>query len=69
MEYAPTLEDRLQFFCTCAPGGISQLAFTTVPQDRLPVQYLEGLTDEDKTVCFRASMICWAVSAGAMVPR
>jgi len=69
MEYTQTLEERLQSFRTCAPGEISRLVSTTIPQDRLPIQYLESLTDEDKTICFRASMICWAVSAGAMVPR
>ena len=30
MEYAPTLEEQLQLFPTCAPGEISQLVSTTI---------------------------------------
>jgi len=52
MEYTPTLEERLQLFCTCAPGELSQLVSTTIPQDHLTIQCLESLTDEDRTVCF-----------------
>lgn len=65
----PNINEWVQHFRTCSPGEISQLISMEIPQDRLPIQYLESLSEEDRTVCFRASMICWAVTGRAMVPR
>ena len=65
----PYKNEWLQHFRTCSPEEISQLVSKEIPQDRLPTQYLESLSEEDKTVCFRACMICWAVTERAMVPR
>ncbi|KAF8873904.1 hypothetical protein CPB84DRAFT_1690523 [Gymnopilus junonius] len=42
---------------------------TAIPWDRLPSQFLAGLSEPDRTVCYRASMICWSVSGSKMVPR
>lgn len=69
MENVHTLNEKLQVIHTCSPGEISDLVSASIPQDRLPLQYLEGLSDEDKTICFRASMICWIVTKSAIIPR
>jgi hypothetical protein len=65
----PNINEWIQHFRTCSPGEISQLVSKEIPQDRLPIQYLESLSDEDRTVCFRASIICWAITGRAIVPR
>jgi len=59
----------LQFFRTCSPAEISHLVATEIPQNRLPLTYLNNLSEEDKTVCLWATMICWVISETTMVPR
>jgi hypothetical protein len=68
MEPIPNINQWIHHFCTCSPGEISQLVSMQIPQDCLSIQYLESLLEEDKTVCFWASMICWTVTGWAMVP-
>jgi len=69
LNYLPTLNEKLDYFRNCSPNDISHLVTTIIPQDRLPLQYLENLSNEDRTVCYRAAMICWAVTRSTMVPR
>ena len=61
--------ETLQFLRTCSPSEISCLVATEIPQDHLPLTYLNSLSEEDKTVCLRATMICWVMSKFTMVPR
>ncbi|KAF8871302.1 hypothetical protein CPB84DRAFT_1716710 [Gymnopilus junonius] len=69
MHYVENLNEKLFFFHTCAPAEILRLVTTAIPGDRLPSQFLAGLSEPDRTVCYRASMICWSVSGSKMVPR
>ena len=69
MSSIPDMNEWIQHIRTCSPGEISLLVSNEIPQDRLPTHYLESRSEEDKTVCFRASMICWAITGRAMVPR
>src|SRR5271168_5039478 len=69
MSSIPDMNESIQHIRTCSPGEISQLVSNEIPQDRLPTHYLESLSEEDMTVCFRASMICWTITGQAMVPR
>src|SRR6266699_3947892 len=59
----------LYFFPTCNPLPQPYTMDVDHPQDRLPLQYLESLSQEDRTVCYQAAMICWAVTSSTMVPR
>jgi hypothetical protein len=68
MNNAP-LNERLSVFRSCLPEEIARLVTTEIPQDQLPLQYLQSLSKEDRTLCFRASMICWSISKSTMVPR
>jgi hypothetical protein len=69
LDYAPTRDEKLDHFRNCSPEDILALVTVAIPQELLPLQYLESLANEDRTVCYRAAMICWAVSSSTMVPR
>ena len=68
-EYAPTLYEKLHYFCTCSPGDILRLVTTVIPLDHFLLQYFESLSNEDRTVCYQAVMIGWAVTLSTMVPQ
>jgi hypothetical protein len=67
-EYGPMLYEKLHYFCSCSPEDILSLVTAVIPQDCLPLRYFEGLSNEDRTVCYQAAMICWAVTLSTMVP-
>jgi hypothetical protein len=69
MEYTTECNESFQFFRTCSPAEISSLVATEIPQKLLPLTYLNGLSEHDKTVCLRVTMICWVMSKQTMVPR
>jgi hypothetical protein len=69
MEFTTEYNETLQFFRICSPAEILRLVVTEIPQDLLPLTYLNSLSEEDKTVCLRATMICWVMSKLTMVPR
>jgi hypothetical protein len=54
---------------TGLPAEISRLVVLEIPQDHLPLAYLNSLSADDATICLRAIMICWVMSRKAMVPR
>ena len=68
-EYVPMLYEKLHYFRSCSPEDILSLVTAVIPQDGLPLQYFKSLSNEDRTVCYRAAMICWAVTMSTMVPR
>jgi len=67
MNDTPSLNEKLSVFKTCPAEEIGRLVSNG--HDRLPAQYLQSLSKEDRTVCFRALMICWTISGSTMVPR
>jgi replicative superfamily II helicase len=69
MNSVPNLDERLQFFRTCNTNELSQLISAVIADGRLPNEFLDSLNDEDRTICHRACMICWSVTASACVPR
>jgi hypothetical protein len=69
MEFTTEYKETLQLFRTCSPAEILRLVATEIPQDRLPLTYLNSLSEEDRTVCLRATIICWVMSQSTMVPR
>ena len=69
MEFTTECNESFHYFRTCSPSEISSLVATEIPQDQLPLAYLNSLSADDKTVCLRATMICWVMSKMTMVPR
>src|SRR6266545_3032545 len=55
--------------CNCSAEDISHLVTAVIPQDHLPLQYLESLSTDNRTVCYRAAMICRVVTGSSIVPR
>jgi hypothetical protein len=53
-----------------SPGfEIQELLVNAIHSERLPVQYLDGLDDSDKTTASRACLLVYAVTSGTQVPR
>ena len=69
LNHVPSLDEQLNYFRKCSPEDISGLVTLVISEDRLPLQYLESLSYEDRTICYRAAMICWAVTQSTIVPR
>src|SRR6266511_2037361 len=69
LDSLPTLEKKLATIRKCSAEDISNLVKNVIPQDRLPLQYLAGLSTGDRTVCYHTTMICWTVTGSMMVPR
>ena len=55
--------------CNCSAEDISHLVTAVIPQDHLPLQYLESLSTDNRTVCYHAAMICRVVTGSSIVPR
>jgi hypothetical protein len=69
LNHIPSLDEKLNYFRKCSQEDILGLVTAVVSKDRLPHQYLESLSNEDRTICYRAAMICWAVTQSTIVPR
>ena len=69
MELTTEYNETLHLLRNCSPAEISRLVATEIPQDRLPLTYLNSLSEEDRTVCLRVTLICWVISKSTMVPR
>ena len=69
MEFATECREYFHHYRTCSLAEISNLVATEIPQDWLPLAYLNSLSADDMTVCLRAIMICWMMSKMTMVPR
>ena len=69
MEFATECREYFHHYRTCSLAEISNLVATEIPQDWLPLAYLNSLSADDMTVCLRAIMICWVMSKMTMVPR
>ena len=65
----PSLDKKLEALRVCPPQVIEHLVKAGIPQDRLPLQYLGSLSNEERTICYRTAMICWTVTGSTMVPR
>ena len=63
------LKKKLESMHNCSAEDISHLVTAVIPQDRLPLQYLESLSTDNRTVCYRTAMICWIVTGSSIVPR
>jgi len=62
------LEKKLESMHNSSAEDISHLVTAVIPQDRLPLQYLESLSTDDRTVCYHTAMICWIVTGSSIVP-
>ena len=64
----PTLEKQLEALHAYSVEGIFKLSDQVLPS-RLPMDFLNGLAEKDKTTCLLATLICWCVTGGTQVPR
>lgn len=64
------LQDRLQYLRTCSGKEITELSTSIIDlQTQLPQDYLAELTECERVICHRASVVCWSVTRGKQVPR
>ena len=69
MEFTTECKKYFHHYRTCSLSEISHLVATEIPQDQLPLAYLNSLSADNMTVCLRAIMVCWVMSKMTMVPR
>jgi hypothetical protein len=65
---SPTLDQRIQALRNLPSSNISDLASQKISEDKIPVEYIAGLNEKERTLCLRASLICLEVTDGAQVP-
>lgn len=65
----PDLSERLQSLRTCSNDELSQLVSNLQLVERLPMTFLNGLAEEDKTLCYRVALLCYCVTLSVQVPR
>ena len=65
-----TLEAHLEAIRLLSSEEVQDLALRVLPLDRLPLEYLYQLGDDDWTTAYyRASCLAWGVTGGILVPR
>ena len=69
LDSLPTLDKKLEALRVCPLQAIEHLVTVGIPQDRLPLQYLGSLSNEERAICYQTAMICWTVTGSTMVPR
>lgn len=65
----PDLSERLHSLQTCSGDELAELASNLSLEGRLPLAFLDGLTEEDKTLCYRVSLLCYCVTLTVQIPR
>ena len=65
----PMLEACLEAIRLLSSEEVQDLAVQVLPLDRLPLDYLHQLVDDDRTTAYRVSCLAWAVTGGTQVPR
>ncbi|KAH8976484.1 hypothetical protein EDB92DRAFT_2099541 [Lactarius akahatsu] len=66
---APVLSERLQSLRSCSVDELNQLVSTLRLLERLPVAFLDGLSEEDKILCYRVALMCYCVTNSMQIPR
>ena len=65
------LSEHLGVLRTCSSDYLQDLV-AKLGQDlqtRLPISFLDLLNEKDRSLCYRAILLCWAVTAATQVPR
>ena len=54
LDSLPTLEKKLDYICNCqcSEEDILHLITAVIPYNCLPLQYLQNLSNRDRTVCY-----------------
>ncbi len=69
IDIAPELPEHLQSLRTCSNDELNRLVSTLCLVERLPVAFLDGLTEEDKIICYRVALLCYCVTSAMQIPR
>ena len=64
----PDLSKCLQLLQSCSGDKLAQLASNLGLAGRLPLAFLDGLTEEDKTLCYHISLLCYCVTLSLQIP-
>jgi len=69
LELPQTLDSRLKTIRECSLETLESILFNLSLTTRLPAAYLSQLDKVDRTICFRATLLCYFVTQGTQVPR
>jgi hypothetical protein len=65
----PSLSERLRYLRSCSGDELAQLVSDLCLEERLPRAFLDGLSEEDKTICYRVALLCYCVTLSVQIPR
>jgi ATP-dependent helicase YprA (DUF1998 family) len=67
--FVSTLEEHLDQLRLSPGSEIQELLANAIDSERLPIQYLGGLDDNNRITASRACLLAYAVTSGTQVPR
>lgn len=65
----PDLSECLHSLRTCSGDELAELASNLGLEGQLPLAFLDGLTEEDKTLCYCVSLLCYCVTLTVQIPH
>jgi len=63
------LQEQLRYIRTLPIHQLQELLASEIPDERLPLTYLNTLTEDDRTVSHRLILLTWTVTAKEQIPR
>jgi replicative superfamily II helicase len=64
----PSLSECLQYLWSCSGDELTQLVSDLCLKERLPCMFLDGLSKEDKTICYCVALLCYCVTLSMQIP-
>ena len=65
----PSLADRLTEIRNYSSENVVELISRLDLLSGLPMDLLDSLSDKDRVICFRATLLCYCVTNGTQIPR
>jgi len=62
-----SLSEHLQELRMCSSKNVSNLEPHL--EDQLPATFLGSLTEKDRIICYRTTLICWSITQGKQIPH
>ena len=71
MDTPPTLLDILENIRTCSVSNFDMLVsdLSLDSDARIPLAFLSGLNDNDRTICWHAILLCYMITWKEQIPR
>jgi len=69
MEHVQTLAERLDDIRNSPLDKLQEEVIQLDLVNRMPTTFLDSLSDKDRAICLRASLVCYCVTGATQIPR